>query len=77
MPSEEEDQVDQPSEPALLKPASKRGPASRTSSTAFAAKVSAPTQPATTKDGLYSIFQDYIVTAAAAPVPSGLPKVHI
>jgi len=75
LPSEEEDQVDQPSEPALLKPASKRGPASRTSSTAAAAKVTAPTQPATTKDGLYSIFQDYIVTAAAAPVPSGLPKV--
>ena len=77
LPSEEEEQVDQLSEPALPKPASKRGPASRTSSTAPATKVTAPTQPAATKNGLYSTFQDYIVTAAAAPVPSGPPKVHI
>ena len=77
LPSEEEEQVDQPSEPALPKPASKRGPASRTSSTAPATKATAPTQPAATKNGLYSIFQDYIVTAAAAPVPSGPPKVHL
>ena len=89
LPTEEEEQVDQPSEPILpklvpltpgskvAKLVSKRGPASRTISTAASVKVTAPALPPASGNGFSSIFQDYIVTAAAAPVPSGPPKVDI
>merc|ERR1719500_2608782 len=75
LPSEEEEQVDEPSEPIVQKP---RGPASRTGSTAASAKSATLTsaKTASLKSGMPSIFQNYyIATAAAAPVPSGPPKV--
>ena len=81
LPSEEEEQVDEPSEPVVLKP---RGPASRTGSisasrtgsTAASAKSAAPAtvQPAH-QSGMHPTFEKYIAIAAAAPVPSGPPKV--
>jgi len=77
LPSEEEEQVDQPSEPDLPKQ-KQRGPASRTTgATAAAVKGVAPAtvKPLASQSGLSSIFQNYIATAAAAPVPSGPPKV--
>ena len=73
LPSEEEEQVDEPSEPIVQKP---RGPASRTGSTAASAKSATPTTVETaSQSGMHPIFQNYIATAAAAPVPSGPPKV--
>merc|ERR1719430_1624895 len=73
LPSEEEEQVDEPSEPIVQKP---RGPASRTGSTAASARsATTTTDKSATQSGMHPLFRNYIATAAAAPVPSGPPKV--
>ena len=71
--------MDQPSEPVLKQ--KQRGPASRTTGATAASSKGAATpatvKPPVSQSGLDSIFKNYIATAAAAPVPSGPPKVNI
>ena len=73
LPSEEEQEVDQPSEPIVQKPASRlgqRGPASRTGSTVAKKAAPASTSTETDRNGS-SLFLKYI---DVAPAPSGPPK---